>query len=463
MKQIYPLVQDKTDQINLVTVPLSKHLLSYLTKFHKDQLNTKSKNKVKLKEVRLRDDTVTDHRSIEDNQDQEDKENCVPMDKNEDIPDENLNKNEVDDETQDKVTNTYLIKERDKENIKKECNQEVKDGTEMVRADFKEEINENTEDCLAEDDKDQDDMKSSVFENETNVVFDDTNDTEISEQTSMKDDDGSIKMQIIETEITEAEINAGEVSLDAKSKKDQFLPSPEDKILDIHTDVGQITENVKQNLETAIVKGEKLRNKLERENVGLQSFVRGISLEYDKYNEENMDDLFDDEEDDETEETDSALGSSFNTTVSGSWSQSSHKVTHTGKSENVTDIPSAKDMFKSRISVEAISEETDLKCSEESESNTNTDCVREDNANSIPKNSSFQALESAVKQLRNEACHRHLKNIIEDILISIEKIQVLFVIGFEQLDTAEGRDQCNVLVEKYFFQPIWKYLLMLFR
>ena len=443
-------------------------------KFHKYQLKTKSK--VKLKEVRQRDETVSDHSSIKDNQDQEDKDSCDSMEENKDIPDENLNEGEIDDKTQETVTNTQLIKERDKENIKEERNKEVKDVDEMVKTDFKEEMNENTEDCLAEDDKDQEEMKSSVFENETTVVFDDTNDTEISEETSMRDDDGSIKMQKSETEIiTEAVINADKVSLEAKSTKDQVISSSEDKIedeiLDRYTAMGQITENVKQNLATAIMKGEKLRNKLESDNVGLKSFARGISLEYEKYNEENMDDLFDDDEDvdDETEETDSALGSSFYTTVSGSWSESSNKVTHCDKSGNVTDIPSAKDMLEDRISVDAISEleksksETDLKCNEESESNTNTDCVRKDKANSIPKNSSFQALEGAVKQLKNEAYHRHLKNIIEDILTSIEKIQVLFVIGFEQLDTAEGRDQCNVLVEKYFFQPIWKYLLMLFR
>ena len=254
--------------------------------------------------------------------------------------------------------------------------------------------------------------------------------------------------------------------------------SEEDKILNkVKNNVDSLTEqnlsdttkSIKRDLETAMVKGQQLKDKLERENKILMSHGRISSIDIEKYNEENMDDLFDtDDEDDDAD--DSAFGSSFYSSTSGSWRTNSQVSETNSRKTLSTQISKISSDAQSDVGISLDINETDNetveKTSNNSESEIAGNCTKDENENkrnSLTKNVSFQNLESAIKQLRNDAYHRHLKNITEDILTSIEKIQVLFVIGFEQLDTAEGRDQCNVLVEKHFFKPIWKYLLMLFR
>ena len=576
MQRIYPLVQNKTEHVSLVRVPLPRHLLSILTKFQKDQINITTK--ILTKPISSNDKTATDikadleeetkdesvelitneaneNESTSDNikTDLEEEENnsvelstnenkstvvnavCVDEDldkqeeiegsddgnqndKNTNLPDfqalekekalysfdedkETMNCNFVDNEEKneeilevsgenpedDNINSVPIIKSTGDAEIKEECSEDnLKDAKESQENDKENCINmkdkTDTDTETAGMNADETDVDDAPKQKETSEI--DTND-KIIEITSEKDKDsliiesGSSKVSFK----TESKVvpetksdNKDEVTADAKIELEN-KELVEDKISDkaessadssIERNLTDTTKSIKYDLETAIVKGQHLKDKLERENAILMSHARVSSIDIEKYNEENMDDLFD--SDDENEDDDSAFGSSFYSSISGSWRTNSQISDNSRKKTLSTQISKISSDAQSDVGISLESKETDTeevaKTCSKSETDSSGNCTKDENENkrnSLTKNVSFQNLESAIKQLRNEAYHRHLKQITEDILTSIEKIQVLFVIGFEQLDTAEGRDQCNVLVEKHFFRPIWKYLLLLFR
>ena len=280
----------------------------------------------------------------------------------------------------------------------------------------------------------------------------------------------SVDEKTIADEDCDADLKCNEDFSDKKKRDVDSSERTEDKDTDLDKtdscvssaqDLANVTDDIKQDLKAAMVKSQKLRDSLEMENRKLKSMSRQVTLEYEKYNAENMDDLFDDEE--AEDEIDSVLESSVHSTISGTSNQS-RKSDINEKLSNKNDILNDKQEIESwNLDSNESHSLIDVNANDESVLNNTHFKEESSNKEGFPDNLSFQSLESSIKQLRNEAYYRHLKNITEDILTSIEKIQVLFVIGFEQLDTAEGRDQCNVLVEKHFFKPIWKYLLRLFR
>ena len=196
-------------------------------------------------------------------------------------------------------------------------------------------------------------------------------------------------------------------------------------------DLADISAEIKTDVENAIIDGAKLKMKLEEENQRMKMFSRQATEDYEKYNQENMDDLFEDDSDMEDDVDDYSGGND-------------------DSGPNVLDIESEPNDTGSENVKRPIVAEKD-------------ECKESKPPKGLKKNPSFENLDDKIALLKNEAYHRHLKGITEDVLTSVERLQVLFVIVFEQLDTADGRDHCNVLLERYFFRPIWKYLLVLFR
>lgn len=196
-------------------------------------------------------------------------------------------------------------------------------------------------------------------------------------------------------------------------------------------DMSEVTADIKNEITRALIDGEKVKKRLNTENKIIKSLCKQASEEYELYNQENMDDLFESSDDDvEIKDTD----------VKDS--------TEIGQDDGAIKPINNSDNAKDDVSDETVDEST----------------IVDKGKNVVyARNPSFEHLEGRTAKLKNEAYHRHLKGIAEDILNSIEKVQVLFVIAFEQLDSAEGRDQCNVRVEDYFFRPLWKHLLVLFR
>ena len=65
--------------------------------------------------------------------------------------------------------------------------------------------------------------------------------------------------------------------------------------------------------------------------------------------------------------------------------------------------------------------------------------------------------------MTEEALRRHIRITTKDVKDYLEKIQAMFIIAYEQLDTHEGRDMCYSCLEEPFFKPLWPLLLVLFR
>ncbi|XP_033112282.1 VPS9 domain-containing protein 1-like [Anneissia japonica] len=71
--------------------------------------------------------------------------------------------------------------------------------------------------------------------------------------------------------------------------------------------------------------------------------------------------------------------------------------------------------------------------------------------------------EQKIKKLTEEAYARHLKAIIKDTHLCIEKLLSMFVAVYEELDSRNARERCTLLIEDPFFHEIWPMLLKLFR
>jgi hypothetical protein len=174
----------------------------------------------------------------------------------------------------------------------------------------------------------------------------------------------------------------------------------------------EITTCVKDDLEKAVDIGSKLQHKLEQDNRRIGEMAHKLSLDIEKYHEENMDDLYDDEEEvgDKTE-----------------------------------------DERKSDPQDRTVTEEKDSSGEEKKLLKKRSD--------------STQSAEDPeeIERLKIEAHKRHLKGISEDVHRYLDKLQDLFICVYEQLGSPEGRDSCYSQLEEPFFKPIWQYLLALYR
>ncbi|XP_055955277.1 VPS9 domain-containing protein 1 [Patella vulgata] len=179
-------------------------------------------------------------------------------------------------------------------------------------------------------------------------------------------------------------------------------------------DIVSDTENVMTNLEIAVDKNEQLCQNLEEENQKVSLTYRSLSKEYEQYNDEDMDDLFDDDNDD-------------------AGRPECDKADYLPK-------PSNQDSYVV-LSVKDVNQQS----------------------NSKDKFFNFRRQSLECEKLKDEAYCRHLKSMSQDVHNALEKLIVMFAITYEELDSAEGQDQCYASLEEPFFKPIWKYLLTLFR
>ena len=193
-----------------------------------------------------------------------------------------------------------------------------------------------------------------------------------------------------------------EENVDDTNTGDKWEPAFSDEVEDVVETTETVQVEVKDDLETAIDMGDKECRKLKEDLRETTGFLHQISQEYDSYNQDNMDELFDDKENSDAND---------------------EKVFQRGDRINKDES-----VIKSSASL------SDLK-----------------------------SIEMKIKNLKNEAYHRHIKAVSGDIHLYMEKMLVLFTICYEQLDCVVGKDQCYACLEESIFIPIWKYLLTLFR
>ncbi|KAL4235268.1 VPS9 domain-containing protein 1 [Mactra antiquata] len=265
-------------------------------------------------------------------------------------------------------------------------------------------------------------------------------------------------------------------------------------------DMADVTVNMQRDIKLALDEGAKITSKMEEENKSVRNLTRQITEDYERYNQENLDDLFDDsddcDDDDNGDGNDNNVDDEDNKTAANDdkfddnhadddsiamTDDRNKKADDVSNTLDDNEVVGKNDNDGSEIVQDSIDNVAEVGKStyEENkndnidESSKDVDKVNEEDTldDTTPKTEevvmkrkpSYENLDSQIHLLKNEAYHRHLNGITDDILTSIEKVQVLFVIMYEQLDSAEGRDQCNVLLEEYFFRPLWNDLLTLFR
>ncbi|KAH3776659.1 VPS9 domain-containing protein 1-like [Dreissena polymorpha] len=206
------------------------------------------------------------------------------------------------------------------------------------------------------------------------------------------------------------------------------------------------TLEMKSQIKKSLEQGEEVTAVFQKEDEMVKTITRNMASDYLRYSQENMDDLFDSDDD---------------------------------EAEN--DLPVADDVLSSsRVKNADIQQDDEHNVTEEIElSSANRELIDDNDCqpdkgpennniehgieNISKKDTSYNEMEYKIFNLRTEAYHRHLSGITEEIMTSIDTLQLLFVVVFESLDSPEGRDQCNVLIEQYFFRPLWQHLLTLFR
>lgn len=207
-----------------------------------------------------------------------------------------------------------------------------------------------------------------------------------------------------------------------ESKQDFSSPQTEESLLSPNYLVEAVQENKKE-LSDSMAQNKKLSQQLAYEQERMAKMLHQVSQDYEKYNEENMDDLFDDGEENEYEDHEKQmlahLPESDQNTVS---------VSQTTIGPNSMVFRSLSGMVQEFPSLPSVVDDS-----------------------------------SEIETLSSQAYERHLKNISADVHMYMEKMLVLFTIAYEQLDSPLGRDQCYASLEEMFFKPLWKFLLMLFR
>ena len=172
-------------------------------------------------------------------------------------------------------------------------------------------------------------------------------------------------------------------------------------------DIGGATESIKEDLQSAITAGSELTAKLKQDNQEANKIMPNFhQLEF---HASELDDLFDNDDDDDNEGVDEKL-------QSGKTSQGDNK-TPEGQVVDQSDLP-----------------------------------VR-----------SPDLSETKYRELHQAAYKRHLENITKDVHVHMEKLQCMFIVAYEELDSPAGRDQCFASLEEPFFKPLWEYLLALYR
>lgn len=287
------------------------------------------------------------------------------------------------------------------------------------------------------------DSDSGAEEEEiTDVFSDDGQNVKEDEDESLEVKDGRSKTE----KDKEANVKVTEKNLDdICDEKDK-----EENVKVTEKDMDEICDEVKEDLKEAIVKGEVLKTKLKEENKKVSKILRKVSNDFEKYNLENMDDLFDDDDDEEDDVDDKWLPPPYSS-IQTSDTKTSHQLkmdnSNSDQSETLTE---SCDTPKS-------SRPQNLSPNRRHSSNTTNKLIQR------PKVEHVHAMEEKLACMKNEAYHRHLKGISEDVQISLEKIQALFTMVYDQLDSPVGQDLCYACLEKPFFQPIWQYLVALYR
>ena len=69
----------------------------------------------------------------------------------------------------------------------------------------------------------------------------------------------------------------------------------------------------------------------------------------------------------------------------------------------------------------------------------------------------------SLQELDREAILRHLVNITRDTQDYLERLVTMFIVAYDSLDHATGRDCCYSTLEQPFYKPLWNHLLSLFR
>ena len=186
-------------------------------------------------------------------------------------------------------------------------------------------------------------------------------------------------------------------------------------------------EKTRKDLEEAMDKGQTLQKQLTIEMEQSQSLLVNFTKDYEKYNQENMDDLFEDDDDDGDDDS------------------------NTGANDGDDD-----DNDKHRLDI-----------SDKNSPHICNPTPSSDQSPMLPPSISHSSApimsDSELCRISEEAYHRHLKWISEDVHSYMEKLLVMFTIAYDKLDSPTGRDVCYASLEEFFFKSLWKYLLILYR
>jgi len=169
-------------------------------------------------------------------------------------------------------------------------------------------------------------------------------------------------------------------------------------------DIADTTASIKRDICSAIDAGNREQSRLRQQTEAARQLVKQVTTDYDRYNQENMDDLFDSD----TEEQGTDVG----------------EETETGGSTGVQ----RRNISSSSEQCQPLDTREDCLSGETAETNEESVNVptktRSEDTTAERAGSSVPDVERKISKLRDEAYNRHLKDITEDIITYLERIQV---------------------------------------
>lgn len=316
-------------------------------------------------------------------------------------------------------------------------------------------------------------LSHSIKCDETESSFSSGIDSDMDTSTKQESKDASIEQFEVKTK--EEDIPCDSIKyypskLEDEPQNDSLSNSDNESSNDEHKDTGDyntqdseletvtspvenMLDNTKADIMKALEEGKTCQERIMAQIRETDIISSKVTEEYEKYSAENMDDLF---EDDSSE--DNRVFQHNN--VSYKYYSKSSPIERNEvlpDIKHLTNTPSHSDYESDNVN-QSFQSDSSTRLSENDQT---SDGMSSHRKKSITNYSNIDA--KKLEALKNEAYHRHLKGVSEDVHMYMEKLQVLFTIAYEELNSPEGRDQCYATLEEAFFTPIWQYLLALFR
>ncbi|XP_019640188.1 PREDICTED: VPS9 domain-containing protein 1-like [Branchiostoma belcheri] len=102
-------------------------------------------------------------------------------------------------------------------------------------------------------------------------------------------------------------------------------------------------------------------------------------------------------------------------------------------------------------------------CEDEPGNKTDHDQSQEEDGETGTEKQEGEKEEEEVEKMTEDAVQKHLVQVVKDIREFMDHVLAMLIVGYRELNSVAGRDQCLATMEEPFFSPVWSCVGALFR